>query len=275
MAGQLWYRHYALDFLNGVVGMPPDQIGAYIVVLDLIYARGGRIPNDPRWIGGNMGCSTKSAIALISALLKRGKLHEVDGYLVNDKAEQVLKNEDEKSAKNILNGSIGGRQRADNARRAKENNELDQAGLKPNRVEKNRIEEGRDMRAGADAREAPEQPSGSLSAEIPSDLADVQSLAQECARAAGTRQVEPAQFGRDIALCREWLALGAPPDLILQTIREGVAAAAGGKAIFSLRYFDQSIRTATARQEATRNVRTRTEPDTLAALALRIAAGDD
>ncbi len=74
MSGQAWYRHYATKFLDGVVGMPPDQIGAYIVVLDLIYARGGAIPNDTRWLSGHMGCSTRAAGALVLRLIQRGKL---------------------------------------------------------------------------------------------------------------------------------------------------------------------------------------------------------
>jgi uncharacterized protein YdaU (DUF1376 family) len=104
------------------------------------------------------------------------------------------------------------------------------------------VEEGREGYAHARAK---------TDLETPPDLADMQGLAEECARAAGTRQADPAQFGRDIALCRDWTRAGASPQLILGTIRDGVAAASSP--IFSLRYFDQPIHTAIARQEAIAN----------------------
>lgn len=105
--------------------------------------------------------------------------------------------------------------------------------------------------------------------ETPPDLSDMQTLAQECARAAGTRQIEPAQFGRDIALCREWTEAGASPQMILDTIRGGIASASSP--IFSLKFFDQPIHTAIARQEALNHGHTASRtnaPDDVTARAL-------
>ncbi len=90
MSGQPWYRHNPRDFLDGIVGMTPDLIGAYIVTLDLIYARGGPIPNEPRWLGGVMGCSSRAATSLVDRLIAGGKLSLVDGKLSNVRAENEL-----------------------------------------------------------------------------------------------------------------------------------------------------------------------------------------
>jgi uncharacterized protein YdaU (DUF1376 family) len=115
MSGQPWYRHNPRDFLDGIVGMTPDLIGAYIVCLDLIYARGGPIPNDARWLSGTMGCSTRAAASLVSQLIDRGKLVNENDHLTNERAltELVIS---EKNARNAAEtGAKGGRTKAEHA----------------------------------------------------------------------------------------------------------------------------------------------------------------
>lgn len=87
MSGQPWYRHHARDFLGSVVGLGPDAIGAYIVILDLIYASGGPVPNNTRFIGGTLGCSSRLAASLIAKLIKAGKLTLKDDMLGNARAD--------------------------------------------------------------------------------------------------------------------------------------------------------------------------------------------
>lgn len=140
MSGQAWYKHNAQDFINGVIGLGPDAIGAYIIVLDLIYARGAPIPNDARWLGGILGCSTRMAGALVLRLIEAGKLVEIDGELSNPRADFELEN-GAKNARNLAEwGARGGRKRAEIARAAKENNDIGQAGLKP-RLQADKIRE--------------------------------------------------------------------------------------------------------------------------------------
>lgn len=109
MSGQSWYRHNPRDFLDGVVGMSPDMIGAYIVCLNLIYARGGPIPFEPRWLSGCMGCSTRQATALVQRLIDAGKLTDIGGQLTNERAASELQDQAERSAKLAENGAKGGR----------------------------------------------------------------------------------------------------------------------------------------------------------------------
>jgi uncharacterized protein YdaU (DUF1376 family) len=109
MSGQAWYRHNPRDFLDGVVGMTPDTIGAYIVCLDLIYARGGPIPFDARWLSGCMGCSTRAATALVERLIRAGKLALECGNLTNIRATSELQEQAERTQKLAENGAKGGR----------------------------------------------------------------------------------------------------------------------------------------------------------------------
>ena len=131
MSGQPWYRHNPRDFLDGIVGMTPDLIGAYIVTLDLIYARGGPIPNDARWLGGAMGCKERAAAGLVQRLLDAGKLSLVDGALSNVRAANEIQNAEQFSKNQIVSGGNGGRKRAENEAASNELSELSQATLKP------------------------------------------------------------------------------------------------------------------------------------------------
>src|SRR5690606_9618468 len=79
------------DFLVGVQGMGPDLIGAYIVILDLIYARGGELTRDDHHLAGVLGCSKRLATSLTNRLIEQGKISEEGSILVNFRAETELK----------------------------------------------------------------------------------------------------------------------------------------------------------------------------------------
>jgi len=58
-----WYKRYPRDAVFDHVGLGPDLIGALNTIVDLIYAAGEPIQNDPRWLGRLLGCPTKRARA--------------------------------------------------------------------------------------------------------------------------------------------------------------------------------------------------------------------
>jgi len=106
--GLQWYKREPLAFIDGVQGIGPDTIGAYAVVLDLIYARGGSTPRDDHHLAGILGCSTRKARALTDRLLELGKLALRDGLLVNFRAESELKRARNVSETRANAGRMGG-----------------------------------------------------------------------------------------------------------------------------------------------------------------------
>jgi hypothetical protein len=100
--------------------MPADEIGCYIVVLDLIYQHGGPIPYYPRNIGGIIDASTRKTNNLVQALLKRGKLSLIDGRLSNPVAAEVIEKREAELIIAAINGAKGGRTRVENERRVKQ-----------------------------------------------------------------------------------------------------------------------------------------------------------
>jgi len=76
---------YPDEFLVGVVGLGPAEIGAYWVVCSLMYSRGGPIPDDDAWIARACGCHVRTWRALKDRLVSAGKLIVQDGFISNSR----------------------------------------------------------------------------------------------------------------------------------------------------------------------------------------------
>ncbi len=86
-----WVKFAPSDFLNGVVDLNPEQIGAYITVLSLIWDRGGPIPDDETWIARRLGCARLKWRNLRAQLLELGKIHlDENGMITNRRAMQEV-----------------------------------------------------------------------------------------------------------------------------------------------------------------------------------------
>jgi uncharacterized protein YdaU (DUF1376 family) len=76
---------YPDEFLVGVVGLGPAEIGALWVACALMYSKGGPIADDDAWIARACGCHVRSWRALKERLLATGKLTLGDGLLRNSR----------------------------------------------------------------------------------------------------------------------------------------------------------------------------------------------
>ncbi|GLK78022.1 hypothetical protein GCM10008171_32760 [Methylopila jiangsuensis] len=131
MSGRPWYRRYGGDFVMGTMALSLEEKGAYSLCLDLIYDRGGPIPDDARWLAGVCGVSVRKWTSLRAALIEAGKLVARDGCLTNSRAEIEIENAAKTARKLAENGAKGGNKRAEMDGRSNKNNGLDEAGLKP------------------------------------------------------------------------------------------------------------------------------------------------
>lgn len=85
-----YYKRFPRDFLDGCIGMSLEVKGAYAVVLDLIYMRDGKLPDDERYIAGQLGCSVRKWNSIKSELIQRGKLVVESGFISNFRADFLL-----------------------------------------------------------------------------------------------------------------------------------------------------------------------------------------
>lgn len=90
MNGLPYYKAYPRDFLEGTIGMSFEVKGAYRLILDLIYMQGGKLPDNARYISGNLGCSVRKWNAIRAELIERRKIHPIGEFLVNYRADKEL-----------------------------------------------------------------------------------------------------------------------------------------------------------------------------------------
>lgn len=143
-----WYKRCGADFIHGTMMLTLEEKGAYSLCLDLIYDRGGPIPDDARWLSGVCGVSIRKWNAIRERLLSLGKLVSNGEHLSNRRADLEILSAELHRRNQAESGAKGGRKRAENAAASKENSGLAQATLKP-------IEEIRE-----DKKETPKPPEG-------------------------------------------------------------------------------------------------------------------
>ena len=129
-----WYRRFPDNFIAGTVGLTLEEKGAYSLVLDLMYVRGGPVPDEPRYIAGVCNCSVRKWNAIRAKLIDLGKLYVVDGFLTNDRAEKEIENSLKDAQERAENGSKGGFKTAENNTNANKNNGRRPASVQPTRA---------------------------------------------------------------------------------------------------------------------------------------------
>ncbi len=133
MSERPWYRRFPDNFIAGTVGLSLEEKGAYGLVIDLIYVRGGPVPDEPRYIAGVCNCSVRKWNAIRARLINLGKLEMVNGCLMNPRAEEELQIAARSAQERAENGAKGGNKSAETRADRSKNNDLAQAPLKPAR----------------------------------------------------------------------------------------------------------------------------------------------
>jgi hypothetical protein len=123
-----WHSRYHRAALDGMLTLGLEARGAYNTVLDLIYAKGAPVADDPRWLAGWMGCSVKKWLPIRAQLIARGKLvvveHQGQACLTNPRAMRELDEADLRRRKAADSGRKGGMISADARRKLSDSNAL-------------------------------------------------------------------------------------------------------------------------------------------------------
>lgn len=89
--GQIkWYKRDPDQALKGMFGLSLEERGAYNTVLDLIYLRDGKLPDDDRFISGYMSVDVRVWRRIKKRLMDLDKLSVKDGLIHDDVADQVV-----------------------------------------------------------------------------------------------------------------------------------------------------------------------------------------
>jgi uncharacterized protein YdaU (DUF1376 family) len=107
---------YPQDWLIGTAALDPEEVGMYIQVCALIYAKRGPIENDTDELARKFrNCSKRKARALVDALVGKGKIFVIDGKLSQKRAENELNSK----RTHLERAANGGRTKHENASRDK------------------------------------------------------------------------------------------------------------------------------------------------------------
>ncbi len=127
----------AWDF--GTADLSLEEEAAYLRIINAIHKHEGPVPNNDRVLAGLFRASPRKARALVKALVEAGKLVIEDGKIWNERARSDLVQRGFTSKSRAESGAKGGRNRAYNAAKSLENNDLPQA-IASSREEKRREE---------------------------------------------------------------------------------------------------------------------------------------
>ena len=148
-----WYKRCGADFIDGTMKLTLEEKGAYSLCLDLIYDRGGPIPDDARWLSGVCGVSIRKWDVIRGSLIKHGKILIENGKIHNSRAAFEIVSAEKNHRNKAESGAKGGRKRAENAGQSLKNNDLDQASLKLARALEEIREDKKEEESSAGARE--------------------------------------------------------------------------------------------------------------------------
>lgn len=86
------FDFYPTNFLDGVRGMPPEEIGDYIRLICAIYDQGGTLENNPNKLRYLLECRKVDVAKRLQKLIDREKLYvDADGFLHNPRADKQMR----------------------------------------------------------------------------------------------------------------------------------------------------------------------------------------
>lgn len=147
MTTRPWFKFFTRDFRDGVRQLTLEQIGAYTLVLTLMYdSLGGRLVDDEASIMAHTGMSRRVWRRLRAELLSLGKIAVDGGCIVNSRVlkEQSLAEVSAKFRRSF--GQTGGINSGKSRREAKENRQLAEASASILLQPDTRDTEGRDTK---------------------------------------------------------------------------------------------------------------------------------
>jgi uncharacterized protein YdaU (DUF1376 family) len=272
-----WIKFFAGDFLNGVADLQADEIGAYIVILSLIWDRGAPIPDDAAWLARRAGMSTRRFNQVRGKLIGLGKIEARNGLLGNKRAIAEVQARDKKSdqARGAALARWHGHQEPElplgeqetgglNAdylenKREKTQEQIDLESRKSSKKPQKSAKEG-DADAfslsRARAFQSPEdiQTNEHMSLSVSADAEiveeaeepkldhrDLMALLGACTGAAGFNPVSPGAIVRELEWVKSWREAGIDFDrIVIPTIRSIVAKTTDPTS--SLKRFDRHVR---------------------------------
>lgn len=123
-----WFKFYTRDFRDGVRVLSLEEVGAYTLVLSLLYETGGKLKDDPKVICAQLGCDVRVWRRVRERLLQEGKFTATDdGFLTNERATKEITSAELLSEVRRTSGRSGGQQSGKSRAKPMADNETPEA----------------------------------------------------------------------------------------------------------------------------------------------------
>lgn len=101
-----YYKRFPRKFLDACIGTEwtLEHKGAYALVIDLIFMRDGHLPDDSKYIAGQLGCSVRKWNSIKKFLIEQGKISDENGIISNKTANNLIIERRTNRDKNAENG---------------------------------------------------------------------------------------------------------------------------------------------------------------------------
>jgi uncharacterized protein YdaU (DUF1376 family) len=154
-----WYKHDPDAFIAGTTELSLEEVGAYSLVIDLLYSRDGIVPDDDTFLCRTLRCHKRTWRKLKKSLIAKGKIWVTPDRMLM--AKRVLKQLNELRVQSEIASSNArtGWQKRKNPNENSGGSML--SGNAAGNATRTRKKDTTSSFLGA-AREAPEQPAGSL-----------------------------------------------------------------------------------------------------------------
>jgi uncharacterized protein YdaU (DUF1376 family) len=106
-----YFKFYPADFMNGVRGLTPQEVGVYIMLLCRIYEENGPIEKHELRLATYCAMRPPTFRKVLKQLLELGKLNDLDGFLSSDRADDEMLKRAEVLKKNSKAGKVSAEKR--------------------------------------------------------------------------------------------------------------------------------------------------------------------
>lgn len=113
-----YFNFYPTDFMKGVRGLTPQEVGIYVMLLCRIYEENGPIAIHPGRMAAYCGCSERLVAKVIDRLVYLGRLTISEGMISDDRAEVEIAKRENALKSQSRAGEISAQKRKQNQRQA-------------------------------------------------------------------------------------------------------------------------------------------------------------
>lgn len=104
-----WYKRFPHAAISGMTSMSLEEVGAYNLLLDWMWVKDGKLPDDPKIIARYLHTNSRRWKRLRDRLISMHKIYVLDGHLRNDRLDREFRHANGKAQRRSNRAATKGR----------------------------------------------------------------------------------------------------------------------------------------------------------------------